>query len=749
MTLKRLEISGFKSFAKKTELIFDSPITSIVGPNGSGKSNVAEAFRWVLGEQSLKSLRGKRGEDLIFNGASSSGRLSRAGVSVTFDNRDRKFNVDFDEVTIAREVFRDGANEYSINGSQVRLRDIVELLSAVSLGASGHHIISQGEADRVLTANIYERRAMIEDALGLKIYQWKIQESQRKLEKTEENIMQVEALRREIAPHIKFLKKQVEKIEKTDEMRRELKALYLEYLEKEHAYLNRQQALISVEKVEPEAGLEEINKRLTELNATLGQAQGDGKNQQVFDLEKTIRQTSQRKDELSRSLGRLEGMLEIKREKLTALSEETGEDRQISFSRVAQLVGDIDRSLAQADQTEDVSVIRSVLAQVRQSIGAFLAGSRQEADTEPLKFEIDQMAEEKSRLEVDLSNLAVSEEKLNEDLANLKLSIESEREATRGAEREIYELRAKKSEILSKLEAAKAREEKLTHEEEDFQRELREAVVLTDREVLDYVRREYGEHELENRGIQEDRRRRLEKLKIRLEDMGIEGTDVIEEYKVATEREEFLTRELVDLNEASASLASVIVELRGRLDTEFKVGVNKINREFQNFFALMFDGGTASLQVIIEQKRRRKDTDLSELLSDEAIPADIDEAPNEATKEGIDINVSLPRKKIRGLQMLSGGERALTSIALLFAMSQVNPPPFLILDETDAALDEANSRKYGDMIESLAKYSQLILITHNRETMSRAGVLYGVTMGGDGISRLLSVRFDEALEFAK
>ena len=122
---------------------------------------------------------------------------------------------------------------------------------------------------------------------------------------------------------------------------------------------------------------------------------------------------------------------------------------------------------------------------------------------------------------------------------------------------------------------------------------------------------------------------------------------------------------------------------------------------------------------------------------------------DEDVEEGIEINISLPRKKIRGLQMLSGGERALTSIALIFALSQVNPPPFLVLDETDAALDEANSRKYGDMLENLSKHSQLIVITHNRETMSRAGILYGITMGQDAASKLLSVKFDEAVEIAK
>ncbi|HYC83037.1 MAG TPA: AAA family ATPase, partial [Candidatus Paceibacterota bacterium] len=250
MHLKRLEISGFKSFAKKTELLFETSITGIVGPNGSGKSNVAEAFRWVLGEQSMKSLRGKRGEDLIYAGPG--GNLNRASVTVVFDNAARRFNIDFDEVVVTREVFRDGSNDYKINGSSVRLRDIMELLSAVSLGPSGHHIISQGEADRILSANIFERRTMIEEALGLKIYQWKIIESEKKLAKTNDNIKQVESLQREIAPHIKFLKKQVEKIQKADEMRRELKGLYRHYFAVERLYLADSQERLARERSEPE-----------------------------------------------------------------------------------------------------------------------------------------------------------------------------------------------------------------------------------------------------------------------------------------------------------------------------------------------------------------------------------------------------------------------------------------------------------------------------------------------------------------
>src|SRR5688572_7181468 len=136
MYLKSIELAGFKSFAKKSVLEFTSSISAIVGPNGSGKSNIAEAFRFVLGEQSIKSMRGKRGEDLIFNGTADSPRANRAGVKVVFDNTTKMFNIDFPEVSIERVVHRDGVNEYSINGSQVRLKDVIELLAQAHIGGS-------------------------------------------------------------------------------------------------------------------------------------------------------------------------------------------------------------------------------------------------------------------------------------------------------------------------------------------------------------------------------------------------------------------------------------------------------------------------------------------------------------------------------------------------------------------------------------------------------------------------------------
>jgi chromosome segregation protein len=272
-------------------------------------------------------------------------------------------------------------------------------------------------------------------------------------------------------------------------------------------------------------------------------------------------------------------------------------------------------------------------------------------------------------------------------------------------------------------------------------RERNEALALIGAPALSYTKVE--ELPQEDRRVQEDRMRSLERLKIRVEEAGGSGEDVRTEHKEAVEREAFLAHELEDLSRSASGLHELIKDLDEELSKSFATGLLKVNSSFGEFFALMFGGGSAKL-VLEELPTLGEETE-----EDEDI---YEEAANRAQKNrkaGIEISVALPKKRVQSLMQLSGGERALTSIALIFAMSQVNPPPFLILDETDAALDEANSRRYGDMIENLAKRSQLIVISHNRETMSRAGILYGVTMGADGISKLLSVKFEDAVAVAK
>ena len=752
MYLKSLELSGFKSFAKKATLHFNSPITGIVGPNGSGKSNSAEAFRFVLGEQSIKSLRGKRGEDMIWNGGgdaiNGAARANRASVKLVFDNSRRIFQgIDFDEVTLERVVHRDNTNEYNLNGTSVRLKDITELLATAHIGSTGHHIISQGEADRILSASIRERREMIEDALGLKIYQWKKLESIRKLEKTEENMERVASLRREIAPHIRFLKKQVEKIEKAEELRRELTTLYKQYFACEEWYVQRHKEKFNHELIGPKQELAELDRLLIQAKEILTASKNkDKKSDEVIALEHKLTTARSEKDTIMRELGRLEGEISANRRTIEKEKEKQKKDefKTVYLKDVEEVIGHIEsfRSIEDVNKlfSEVVAALKSFVTRHRSITDSALI-----ADSE---HEIHTLEGQRHELESKLKHISETESQVSREYNELKQAIEKEKDTNRDAEKEVFRVIARQNEVRHIISDLSAKLETVLRDEELLKRELGEAGITLGRDAVSYEKIS-GQIEVEPRATQEGRRHQIEKIKIRLEDSGgLGGSEVMKEFRETEERDAFLARELEDLEKAKTELHQLIADLDVRIDVEFKTGILKINSEFKKFFALMFGGGTAELTVVREVKRKKK-SDLEDL--GDALSGEQSTNPEEAeeTPEGLEVNVNLPRKKVKGLMMLSGGERALTSIALLFAISQVNPPPFIILDETDAALDEANSKKYGDMIESLAAHSQLILITHNRETMSRAGVLYGVTMGSDGASKLLSIQFDEAVKVAK
>ncbi len=759
MYLKSLELSGFKSFAKKTELHFNTSIASIVGPNGSGKSNIAEAFRYVLGEQSIKSLRGKKGEDMIFNGSSKLARLNRASVKVVFDNTRRLLNIDFDEVAIERVVHRDSTNEYILNGSQVRLKDIVELLSGAHIGPSGHHIISQGEADKILNANIKERREMIEEALGLKIYQYKKQESERKLEKTRENMKNVENIRKEIAPHLKFLKKQVEKVEKSQSLKNELVLLYKEYFKREDLYLKHEHLRVKQGIENPtkqlqahEDALKNAKKRLEESG------KGDVFSLKVVAVEESLNRLRVEKDSFSRALGRLEGELSVEERRLKKLKDNDSGDfsKLIPLKEVENFAIEFNQNIEEALRNEDISQIQKILRDIKDSMSKFVSSHKSNLDSTAIKeieLILDKLFAEKKNIEDKISHLKKTEEQTYSEYQKLKKDIEKETTLGREAEREIFRVESLMRDIHNKIAVFRTQEDRIKIEEDEWKRELHEGSLIAGRGALDYdffeLKDSSGKPIIESdifgesRTVQKDRRRNIEKIKIRIEELsGASGEDVLKECRETEERDVFLMNETLDLEKSATSLEELIRDLNMRLDVEFKEGIKKINAQFENFFKLMFGGGFAGLKVIREKKRRVN-------IEEELFEMGEDNRVEEDGEEGIDIEVNLPNKKIRGLEVLSGGERALTSIALLFAVSQVNPPPFIVLDETDAALDEANSRKYGDMIENLSKVSQLILITHNRETMSRAGLLYGVTMGSDGISKLLSVAFEDAIKVAK
>lgn len=760
MRLKSIHIIGYKSFAKKTDLVFNTPITAIVGPNGSGKSNVVEAFRFVLGEQSLRSMRGKKGEDMIFNGGRDLSKSNRAGVKIVFDNRlldengeyNRLFNThSFDEVTIERAVNRDGTNEYSINGNSVRLRDIIELLAEANIGSSGHHIISQGEADRLLSSSNKDRKEMIEEALGLKLYQYRKEESQKRLVKTQEHMKEVESLRRELAPHIRFLKKQIEKIEKAREIRDELKNLYREYFAYEKVFLDSEKNDIKESRISPEQELSTLDSKLTEVKKILAQNQTSTEfTNELFELESELKNIRFNKEELSRSMGRFEGEINyinknIDKRKLE-LENKDNTDIKVSFFEIKNLINKIKTVLGdiRSGVYKDESEIKQVSNDLINECEIYVKSKNNEGekvDFESDYNEIDRIKLLIVNIEEDIKSLNNKEVNVLEKYTETKNKIESFKNENVEAEKDLLKIMSRKHEIQSELDKLKVREIVYTERNEEYERDMMEATALIGVEAIRFDDIEIHDFDKQK---QHDRKYQVEKFKIRLEELGGAGDEsVVREYNEVNERDEFLLKEMEDLTKSMQDLEQLIAEVIEQINNLFNEGVKKINIQFSSFFKQMFGGGEARLVVTEEKKRKKRITDID----DEDMEEETDE--NETKEIGIDVFVSLPHKKLKGLSMLSGGERALTSIALLFAMSQVNPPPFIILDETDAALDEANSRRYGDMIELLSKHSELILVTHNRETMSRAGVLYGVTMGSVGYSQLLSIGFEEASLNAK
>jgi len=760
MRLQSIDIVGFKSFAKKSSLVFDTAVTSVVGPNGSGKSNVVEAFRFVLGEQSMKSMRGKSGADLIFRGSNGAPKLSRAAVSITFDNTDKVFaflsahsgggpevesasaSLLFDTITFTRELFADGTSKYLMNGTEIRLKQMIELLSSVNIGASSHHIISQGEADSVLRARPRDRREMLEEALGLKVYHYRIKESESKLAKSSETLKEVQSLRRELAPHLNFLKKQVEKIEKGRAIRTELEDGLLQYLGAERIQLSHDESRLHDATELMEHTKHDLETTLRSLTTV---AIDHSYSQDIGHVKHTLAEIQEKRRSIENRMGRLEGMIEVERRLLTERSTLVVEDNSISFASTeyTQLIRDIEYFILSIKEAATLEVMHASIARLEPVLISLKQRQPRVVEavvrTQPTQSSnLTDAVLELEMLERELRGVGIEVERAQKSLHGLEIAEAAANKSAQEATKARYETQNELVKVEAELSILQVNKQAFIERKKLFDTELTEAAFLFGPQFLHTLQATDGVPEANLH----DLKRSIDRLKIKLDEHSGIGNEVVHEYESTVERDAFLAREVADIEASIRNLEVLIIDLKKILDEKFTTGVMVINERFGEFFKTMFGGGSAFLEITIEKKQKKKsDEEFDEHMNEE------DEG--KFLERGIEVHVNLPEKKVKELTMLSGGERSLVSIALLFAISQVNPPPFLVLDETDAALDEANSRRYGDMIERLSEYSQLIVVTHNRETMSRASVLYGVTLGSDGASKLLSIKFDEAVKVAK
>jgi chromosome segregation protein len=755
MYLKRVEISGFKSFANKTTLEFlpqgdfadenNRGITAIVGPNGSGKSNVSDAIKWAMGEQSMKTLRGKKSEDVIFAGSGTKSRLSSAHVTLFFDNSDKRIPLEFGEVAVTRKLYRSGESEYLINGSKNRLIDVQDLLAHAGVGKESYCVINQGMSDSVLNATPVERRGILEDAAGVKQYQVKKDRSLRKLESTRENMERTGGLIREIEPHLKMLKRQAEKAQQGKEIATMLKEKQYKLFSFLWHSFQQERETVSKEKEQLGSAMmnmqREVDKMNDELSKESTQAQEIG-NQDALDKKKA--EIRMRLNEVEREIIMAEGRAAIEREKLA--NQKMIEIIPVDLKYVQEKVKNIREAqerlikrVEEAENMEDLQDIKESARAIQQQLYDLYeeSGKGEVSVKKDNSKEVAEINEKIKVLENRKKEFSQKEEVLKIELQRIEKEITQEIQKGRDLRERFFQLerdsrtRQEQLNVLKdqfndlkiKLARVEVREEDLTNE------------------IKNQLRCEVSELKYDGILIERDNlEREIARMKVQMEQIGGIDPMIVDEYNETSARFDFLTQELKDLEDALGSLDKVIKEMDHRINEEFTKAFEQINTEFTKYFRIIFGGGNAHLTKAKIENRKPKVIEGAEI--DSAVE-DVIEEDEKKNEIGVDIVACPPGKKIANLSMLSGGERSLTSLALLFAIISHNPPPFAILDEVEAALDEANSKRFSKILQELSNHTQFIAITHNRETMRQAALLYGVTMGDDGISKLLSVRLDQ------
>ena len=494
MRLKHLDLQGFKTFASRTEFAFDGGITAIVGPNGSGKSNIADAIRWVLGEQSYRSLRAKRTEDMIFFGSSLKSRQGMATASLRLDNSDGWLPIDFSEVTISRRAYRSGENEYLLNGSRVRLRDISELLAKSGLARRTYTVIGQGLVDDVLSLRPEDRRALFEEAAGITLYQSKRAETVSRLEETRANLLRINDIVNEIAPRLRRLEREAERAEHHALLTKQLDGLlriwYGYRWREEQLGLQRTQDALN----RREASLSKRRQALQDLDEAVGTLRD-----QHAHLREQLGGWHRERGELRQSLEAVQRDLAVLRERARLLTRQQDElqSELAGLEAQAQVVAER-ASAAQAQSGRAWATLREKEGLVSQAQSGLDAHEGQRKDLSG------QLAEAQSRV-LDLTTRMA-------DRGN-RLDQIAERRDAQAAERATYQASLQKQQALA--DRLRARIAEIGAEQAGLESEVE--ALQEEARGLEAALAEAGERRAELEADLAEARRQLERLEARYE----------------------------------------------------------------------------------------------------------------------------------------------------------------------------------------------------------------------------------------
>ena len=806
MKFKEIEVSGFKSFADKTNFYFEKGLTGIVGPNGCGKSNVLEALRWVMGETSAKSLRGSGMEDVIFNGTSNRPSKNICEVSIKLENNDDVLQFKgIPEIEIKRKLEKDKGSKYYINGKEVRAKDVQIVFADLSTGPHSPSMVSQGRVGALITAKPTDRRAILEEAAGIAGLHARRHEAELRLNAAENNLKKADDLMKQTENQLKNLVKQAEEASKykeiSDEIRRyEAAIIFLNSIQVEKEIeenkdeLNEFEDEISAVNIEKNFNENEIEKLKTEIQPI---------NIKSNELSSNLQKLKIEFDQINKDEERAKIEIEKIKKDIKLTYSDINREKEIianSTNNEERLVNERDEIInieknyyeIEKNATDDYKESLNSLNKAKESLKNFfnkivgIIKNKEDIREQSLREEFDnnfvelENQQEKYASRFGKYDLVKQEAiKRKERLDNIDKEIKNWRDLKNNSSNKLEELKEKINYLESNLDKEEDKprqiaekrgsyQQNIKNTEEDIENiksnlvvkenkinELNEALKrinqntlqktefrvrsqtiieglkskikdLQQKSLVDFNMDlksipEYSKIENLNSLSIEEAQNHLEILKKRRESMGAVNLRADNETKELQNKIDEMMENRKDLVQGLQKLKSSINDLNQKGRERLLDAFEKVNRKFNDVYTKLFAGGNARLELIE---------------SDDPLEA------------GLELLVSPPGKKLQSITLLSGGEQALTALALIFAVFLINPAPICVLDEVDAPLDDANVTRFNALVEELTKVTntKFLIITHHALTMSKMNRLYGVTMAERGVSQLVAVNLDKAEE---
>ncbi len=768
MYLKSITMKGFKSFPERVSLEFSPGVSVIVGPNGSGKSNITDAVLWALGEQSPGAIRGASMQDVISAGGKNIGQRRSAEVEVVIDNSDGRAATDFSEIAIQRHLDRSGDSGYRLNGARCRLADVTDVLSDTNLGREMHSVISQGRVETIIHSKPRERRLLIEEAAGLGKHRKRRRRAELKLRAARDNLDRALDVEREARAHLRPLKRQAEAAELGARIERDELGLRGRLLSEELRF-GADRAAAAVKAAAKARGIRtKLEERLAEISKRRRDAEErfaarDRERTQAWGLLTKLRGEQERVSVRVATLAGREAEfaagLERLRGELGPLTLDVGAGGAPAerTRKLEEELGEIDAGLQTAIDGLGIACSADAAESAREAALGDVRAGAERATRHARRAE--GLLGERHRKAM-RARVAAGEELLDDARAALAATeavgaaIRTRVERTEG---KVVGGEGVGDEIADELRACSQQEFELQSEIRSASDELTKAEVeaahLGDRRAeaerdLAAIAERLGEAKpapAEEALSDEERTeidRRLERLERRRAQIGPVNPLAKSEYDEAREHVEALQAQREDTERAMRELETLIRDIDNEIERAFEQTFDATAKNFEEMVEHLFPGGRGRLRRVSLRPVRDEERPSGgqETPSDDAELDPEVEEEEERDELGVEIEVTPSGKSTRKLSLLSGGEKSLVALAFVFAVFLARPCPFYILDEVEAALDDANIDRFLQLIRRFADRAQFVIVTHQKRTMDAADILYGVSMGDDGVTKVVSRR---------